>query len=121
MVVALVRHIDTHQLVGFFAAPDLVTMRIEVGDVYQPFDCEYAEIRSGGFFCGNPGRYGVRLPLLELPDPDLCHPETDWPHAFIVFDAAEPTIALEAAMSDPKLVWHPLDDVDGAAENRLRA
>lgn len=111
MVVALVRQIDTHYLVGFFAAPNLATLSHLVQDGYRPFECEFAEIPTAGVFCGNPFSYDVRLPLPEIPDHEPAPFEAEWPHSFRVFDAAEPTECLAAAMSDPDLVWHPLEEL----------
>ena len=109
MITALVRQFDRHHFVGFFAAPDLATLGDLVEEIYEKEDCGFAQIASGGFFCGYPSLHNVRLPLRDTVDRDDWPSEAEWPHSFRVFEAGEPTDGLAAAMSDASLVWKPLD------------
>lgn len=109
MIIALVRHIETHHFVGLFAAPDLPAMQSQVRECYQLHDCEFAQIQSAGFFCGNPALHDVRLPLREKKIYQRPFMEADWQHSAEVFHAAEPTEALAAAMSDPELAWQEME------------
>jgi len=109
-MIALVRNIETHHFVGLFAAPDLLAMGDQVRECYQLHDCEFAEIQSAGFFCGNPRLHDLRLPLREKTDYARPFMGADWPHSLEVFQSAEPTQALAAAMSDPDLYWRDMED-----------
>ncbi|MFY0311292.1 hypothetical protein ACFMBG_15485 [Leisingera sp. D0M16] len=101
MVIALVRRIDTQHFIGFFAAPDIPALAQLVQEADHPTECEFAEIPSGGFVCGNPYSYDVRIPLQEKEDRQIEPFDAEWPHSFEVFDAAEPTEGL--ACRDVKL------------------
>ncbi|UWQ48959.1 hypothetical protein K3720_13655 [Leisingera caerulea] len=110
MVIALVRRIDTRHFIGFFAAPDIPALAQLVQEADHPTECEFAEIPSGGFICGNPFSYDVRIPLQEKADRQTKPFDAEWPHSFEVFDAAEPTEGLAIAMSNPDLNWRPMTE-----------
>lgn len=115
MVIALVRNADTHHFIGMFAAQDVHALRKMVGEAHLPSLCEFAKVEHAGFFCGNPERHDVRLPLDDVLDWDAT---SEWPHAFAVFDAAEPAECLARALCDPCLNWLPLDETASSARPR---
>lgn len=58
----LVRMIENHEAVGFFAVEDLDDLLFWVDEVTDPAGCEYAEIGSGSVIWNDAAR--------RVPDPD---------------------------------------------------
>lgn len=83
-------------------------------------ECEFAESPYGGFICGNPFCYDVRIPLQEKEDRQTEPFDAEWRHSLEVFDAAEPTEGLAIAMSSPDLNWRPVAEAHTAFHQELK-
>jgi hypothetical protein len=64
----LVRTIDDHDIVGFFAADDMEDLVIAVDECTEPADCEYVELPVGGIMWSSPA---ITVPL----NPGNCEDE----------------------------------------------
>lgn len=61
----LVRIRETREIVGFFAAPSIATLRSLVDEATDPNACDYRRHDEGGIFWSLPG-----TPVVRRPEPD---------------------------------------------------
>jgi hypothetical protein len=63
----LVRTIEEHDIVGFFAADEMEDLLIAVDECTDPSDCEYMELPVGGIMWSSPA---IAIPLSRGDDAD---------------------------------------------------
>lgn len=108
MILAIVREIDTKELVGFYAAPTIEKLRKLVSEVDYEYNCEYTEVENIGLYLSSPR---PTVPIAPLPEDYRPSDEEgdEWQyyermHLHIEF---HPELARQLLKKDSE--WKPLD------------